>query len=295
MAEQEPGYAEAMAELDDILGELERDDLDVDVLADRVKRASELIGLCRERIARAQTDVDQIVVDLESFTANGVRAPTTRRRTSRDARHRHRHARPGPRRATRDRVARRHAGHRQPAAAVRDRVRGVDGVVGPRRRAPDAAHRPRRRHRRALAARAPEQRDPAAPAHPRRRHAGARRPRRRSTPRARAGPTACSAPGRPQLPDFAVGGHPPGHAAHARARARRRARGPRGGRGHHARAARRVRAGAGRRLPARDAAAVGARATRCTPRRCTCPACGCSWGWSTAAACAARRRSWATA
>jgi exodeoxyribonuclease VII small subunit len=70
MAEQEPCYAEAMAELDDILGELERDDLDVDVLADRVKRASELIGLCRERIARAQTDVDQIVVDLESFTAN---------------------------------------------------------------------------------------------------------------------------------------------------------------------------------------------------------------------------------
>ena len=40
------------------------------MLADRVKRASELIGLCRERIARAQTDVDQIVVDLESFTAN---------------------------------------------------------------------------------------------------------------------------------------------------------------------------------------------------------------------------------
>ena len=61
------GYAEAMAELEVILDELERDDLDVDVLADRVKRASELIALCRTRISRAQSDVDQIVVDLESF------------------------------------------------------------------------------------------------------------------------------------------------------------------------------------------------------------------------------------
>ena len=60
-----PGYAEAMAELEVILGELEGDDLDIDVLADRVKRASELIALCRTRIARAQTDVDRIVVDLE--------------------------------------------------------------------------------------------------------------------------------------------------------------------------------------------------------------------------------------
>ena len=66
------GYAEAMAELEVILDELERDDLDVDLLADHVKRASELIALCRSRITRAQADVDQIVVDLESFAlSNG--------------------------------------------------------------------------------------------------------------------------------------------------------------------------------------------------------------------------------
>jgi exodeoxyribonuclease VII small subunit len=62
-----------MAELDGILDELERDDLDVDLLADHVKRASELIALCRSRIARAQADVDRIVVDLESFAlTNGA-------------------------------------------------------------------------------------------------------------------------------------------------------------------------------------------------------------------------------
>jgi exodeoxyribonuclease VII small subunit len=63
------GYAEAMAELGDILDELERDDLDVDVLAERVKRASFLIKLCRGRIARARADVEGIVTDLEAFAA----------------------------------------------------------------------------------------------------------------------------------------------------------------------------------------------------------------------------------
>jgi exodeoxyribonuclease VII small subunit len=64
---EEIGYADAMRELDDILEELERDDLDVDLLATRVQRASELIQLCRGRIARAQVDVDRVVTDLESL------------------------------------------------------------------------------------------------------------------------------------------------------------------------------------------------------------------------------------
>jgi exodeoxyribonuclease VII small subunit len=67
----EIGYADAMRELDDILEELERDDLDVDVLAAKVQRASELIQLCRTRIARAQADVDRVVTDLESLERNG--------------------------------------------------------------------------------------------------------------------------------------------------------------------------------------------------------------------------------
>lgn len=61
------GYADAMAELERILDELESDQLDVDVLADRVRRASELLTLCRDRISRAQADVDKIVADLDEF------------------------------------------------------------------------------------------------------------------------------------------------------------------------------------------------------------------------------------
>ena len=63
----ELGYADAMTELDGILDELEGDHLDVDVLAERVRRASELIKLCRTRITRAEEDVGRIVTDLEEF------------------------------------------------------------------------------------------------------------------------------------------------------------------------------------------------------------------------------------
>jgi exodeoxyribonuclease VII small subunit len=70
------GYAEAMTELEGILEELEGDHLDVDVLAERVRRASELIKLCRTRISRAQEDVNRIVTDLEVFESELGGAPT---------------------------------------------------------------------------------------------------------------------------------------------------------------------------------------------------------------------------
>ena len=70
------GYAEAMIELEGILEELEGDHLDVDVLAERVRRASELIKLCRTRISRAQEDVNRIVTDLEVFESELGAAPS---------------------------------------------------------------------------------------------------------------------------------------------------------------------------------------------------------------------------
>ncbi len=63
--EEEIGYAEALKELESILAELERTDVDVDVLASRVERASELIRLCRDRIGNAKLQIDNVVNGLE--------------------------------------------------------------------------------------------------------------------------------------------------------------------------------------------------------------------------------------
>jgi exodeoxyribonuclease VII small subunit len=58
-------YAEAQAELDAILHELDGDEVDVDVLGARVRRAAELLRLCRSRIAAARFEVEQVVGELE--------------------------------------------------------------------------------------------------------------------------------------------------------------------------------------------------------------------------------------
>ena len=62
----EPGYAAAMAELEQILEELEGEDPDVDVLANRVERAATLIEICRRRITNAGIQVERVVAALES-------------------------------------------------------------------------------------------------------------------------------------------------------------------------------------------------------------------------------------
>ena len=61
----EPGYAEALAELEAILDELDDDRLDVDALAERVQRAAYLVALCRERVAGARLAVEEVVTDLD--------------------------------------------------------------------------------------------------------------------------------------------------------------------------------------------------------------------------------------
>ena len=69
------GYADAVAELDAILAELDDDGIDIDVLSERVERAAQLITVCRGRIAAAQDRVAGIVETLDSGSPNGSADP----------------------------------------------------------------------------------------------------------------------------------------------------------------------------------------------------------------------------
>ena len=62
------GYAQALAELQEILEELEGDAVDVDRLASRVQRAAVLIRTCRARITSARLEVEQVVAELDGDT-----------------------------------------------------------------------------------------------------------------------------------------------------------------------------------------------------------------------------------
>jgi exodeoxyribonuclease VII small subunit len=65
-ADAEPaGYAEALAELDAILVELENPDLDVDRLGGQVRRASRLLTFCQERLTAARDEVEAVTGDDE--------------------------------------------------------------------------------------------------------------------------------------------------------------------------------------------------------------------------------------
>jgi exodeoxyribonuclease VII small subunit len=63
-ATDSPGYAEALAQLEVILAELEDGDVDIDRLAERVRRAAELLEVCRGRIEDARVEVTRIVAEL---------------------------------------------------------------------------------------------------------------------------------------------------------------------------------------------------------------------------------------
>jgi len=60
-----------VAELEQIVRELDAEAVDVDHLAARVKRASELIAACRDRIATARVEVERVVADLDRLGDGG--------------------------------------------------------------------------------------------------------------------------------------------------------------------------------------------------------------------------------
>jgi exodeoxyribonuclease VII small subunit len=67
----EPGFTEAIRELEAILARIESEEVDVDRLAAELARAAELLDLCRGKIRKAEIEVAQIVQRLEGEDAGG--------------------------------------------------------------------------------------------------------------------------------------------------------------------------------------------------------------------------------
>ena len=56
-------YSKAIERLDEIIGKIESDDIDVDELSLRVKEAVSLGKLCKAKIDKAEMEVKQVVED----------------------------------------------------------------------------------------------------------------------------------------------------------------------------------------------------------------------------------------
>jgi exodeoxyribonuclease VII small subunit len=64
-------YESAFAELKKIAEEIDNETVSVDVLAEKVKRASELIGFCKTRLRSAEKEISQIIKGMETINKNG--------------------------------------------------------------------------------------------------------------------------------------------------------------------------------------------------------------------------------
>jgi exodeoxyribonuclease VII small subunit len=58
-------FREAMDELEGILERIEGEEIDIDQLATELRRAAQLLDVCRGKIRKAEVEVTQIVQSLE--------------------------------------------------------------------------------------------------------------------------------------------------------------------------------------------------------------------------------------
>jgi exodeoxyribonuclease VII small subunit len=65
MSETTINYARAFEELQAIVTEIELGQITVDILSKKVKRASELIAICKTKLSSTEEDVNQILKELE--------------------------------------------------------------------------------------------------------------------------------------------------------------------------------------------------------------------------------------
>jgi exodeoxyribonuclease VII small subunit len=62
----QPNYTQAFEELQKIVAEIENGKISVDELSEKVKRATELIVICKAKLTTTEENVNKILKDIES-------------------------------------------------------------------------------------------------------------------------------------------------------------------------------------------------------------------------------------
>ena len=61
MTKEKISYSDAVAEIESILEKIEEGSLDVDELAEKVSRVTELLKICRDRLSKTEAQIDKIL------------------------------------------------------------------------------------------------------------------------------------------------------------------------------------------------------------------------------------------
>jgi exodeoxyribonuclease VII small subunit len=65
MKTNEISYNQAIGEIESILKKIEEQELDVDELAGKLKRVTELIKICKNKLHNAEAEVEKILKEIE--------------------------------------------------------------------------------------------------------------------------------------------------------------------------------------------------------------------------------------
>jgi len=63
--EKKISYSEAIAELELIVTEIEQGEITIDTLSEKVKRAAELIKICKTKLSSTEDDVNKILGEIK--------------------------------------------------------------------------------------------------------------------------------------------------------------------------------------------------------------------------------------
>lgn len=58
-------YKEAITEIEEILALIENNELDVDELSEKVKRVSQLINLCKDKLKNTEEEIEKILREMD--------------------------------------------------------------------------------------------------------------------------------------------------------------------------------------------------------------------------------------
>jgi exodeoxyribonuclease VII small subunit len=63
--EKQVSYSEAISELELIVTEIEQGEITIDTLSEKVKRAAELIKVCKNKLSSTEDDVNKILGEIK--------------------------------------------------------------------------------------------------------------------------------------------------------------------------------------------------------------------------------------
>ncbi|MFD0976873.1 exodeoxyribonuclease VII small subunit [Salinimicrobium gaetbulicola] len=63
-------YTEAFKELQAIVSEMENSEINIDDLDVRIKRASELLKICKDKLYKTEKNVQEILEEIKNYSVN---------------------------------------------------------------------------------------------------------------------------------------------------------------------------------------------------------------------------------